>query len=48
MDFLEGRLIPFTADNEELKELHQQFSNLLGEYYRQEKQFEKAMQFIEI
>lgn len=48
MDFLEGRLIPFTADNEELKEMHQQFSNLLGEYYRQEKQFEKAMQFIEI
>ncbi|MCM3387798.1 helix-turn-helix domain-containing protein [Ureibacillus chungkukjangi] len=46
MDFLEGRLIPYTANNEELKEMHQQFSYLLGEYYRQEKMFEKAMQFI--
>ena len=46
MGFLEGRLIPFTANNEEFKVIHQQFSYLLGEYYRQEKKFEKAIQFI--
>ncbi|MBD8032733.1 MULTISPECIES: helix-turn-helix domain-containing protein [Solibacillus] len=46
MVFLEGRLIPFTANNEEFKVIHQQFSYLLGEYYRQEKKFEKAIQFI--
>lgn len=46
MEFLEGRLIPFTANSEEFKEMHQQFSYLLGEYYRQEKKFEKAIQFI--
>jgi HTH-type transcriptional regulator, quorum sensing regulator NprR len=45
MDFLEGRLIPFTSSKEELREMHQQFSNLLGEYYRQEGKFEKAVQF---
>ncbi|MEK4530344.1 hypothetical protein [Solibacillus sp. FSL K6-1554] len=37
---------PFTANSEEFKEMHQQFSYLLGEYYRQEKKFEKAIQFI--
>ena len=46
MKFLEGRLLPYTARNEELKEVHQQFSQLLGEYYRQEGKFEKAVQFI--
>ncbi|MEK4629151.1 MAG: helix-turn-helix transcriptional regulator [Solibacillus sp.] len=45
MDFLEGRLIPFTANNEDLREMYQQFSNLLSEYYRQEGKFEKAVQF---
>ena len=45
MAFLEGRLIPFTANNEDLREMHQQFSYLLGEYYRQEGKFEKAVQF---
>ncbi|MGM9949621.1 MAG: helix-turn-helix domain-containing protein [Lysinibacillus sp.] len=48
MDFLEGRLLPFTAGKEDLKEMHQHFSYLLGEYYRQEKEFEKAMQFIKV
>ncbi len=46
MKFLEGRLIPYIAKNEDLKGVHQQFSNLLGEYYRQEGKFEKAVQFI--
>ena len=46
MNYLEGKLLPFTADKEDFKEMHQHFSYLLGEYYRQEKEFEKAMQFI--
>lgn len=45
MNFLEGKLIPFTASNEDSREMYQQFSYLLGEYYRQEGKFEKALQF---
>ena len=46
MDFLEGRLIPFTANNEDLRDIHQQLSDLLREYYRSEGKFEKAYNFI--
>ncbi len=46
MDYLEWKLLPFIADKEDFKEMRQHFSYLLGEYYRQEKEFEKAMQFI--
>lgn len=45
MDFLEGKLIPFTANKEELREMRQHFSSLLGDYYRTEGKFEKAVQF---
>lgn len=46
IDFLEGRLINCTSHSLDLKETNQQFYSLLGEHYRQEGEFEKAIHFI--
>ncbi|QFG01090.1 tetratricopeptide repeat protein [Psychrobacillus glaciei] len=46
MLFLEKKIMPFTSKRGELKEAHHHFSNILADYYKQEGEFEKAVQFI--
>lgn len=46
MKFLEEKVVPHTTKQIELRSAHQHFSNLLADYYKEEGEFEKAVQYI--